>query len=251
MWSLRRSLQQRVPIISIERVPETSASVDLFEDSLIVPIPGQDKNSIVLEARDGANVQRLKALNVLTRWGADTVKYTDVEIDIFITDARIAFACSRYAPFRGRRTMLVGQMRYPWISVVGWSSPKLVFRRARKALTIEGKGEGDVDIALYLVLPEHVDAESAATEIARRAAVYRLASDPELDDEERARLEELKHAEPALAESLPLKRRYGVGTFGILWFFGMPNCFLTSEASARLLPRTAAAASSDDVAKSV
>ena len=84
-------------MISIAEIPEFDASLDPFEDGLMLPIPKRDRNSIVLEQRDGTNVQRIRATGAeLSHNGQTVFKLSGVKIDVFVTDARVAFACSKY-----------------------------------------------------------------------------------------------------------------------------------------------------------
>jgi hypothetical protein len=170
---------------------------------LLFPVPGIEKNTIVMEDRDGSEVQRLTASEVIFKVGSAT-KFKDrkVKIDLFVTDARFALACSSYdkggghnflggggalaldvafnsvskirAKIRSRGKMLVGQVRYPWLRRVG-SSPKTGFGSHEK-LYFETSVKGGGTMTLTLYLPNNVSAARIAAEVARRAARYRLAA---------------------------------------------------------------------------
>ena len=131
-------------MLNIVEFPDPSESVQFPEMGLLFPVPGIEKNTIVMEDRDGSNVQRLTASEVIFKVGAQT-KFRDrkVKIDLFVTDARFALACSSYdkggghalfggsgalligvgvnsvsnvrSKMRSRGKMLVGQVRYPWL----------------------------------------------------------------------------------------------------------------------------------------
>ena len=230
-------------MIAVREVPEPG-TVDLFEDSLLLPIPGPESNSILLEDRDGKNVRRISAKAALIeRDGKRLARVADVRIDVFITDARVALACSKYdkgggwigggaaialnvgskalAAMRRHGKMLVGQVRYPWLARIGsttkfgWQSEERLYFEFKSP---EGK------MQLVLTLPKNIDAASVAAEIAHRAAAYRLACEPEEDAKWRARCENLTRAE----RLEPIK--------GKVYSHVFPNYWTIGEKSARMLP---------------
>jgi hypothetical protein len=190
-------------LLNIVDVPDPSESARFPEMGLLFPVPGVEKNTIVMDDRDGSNVQRLTASEVIFKVGAAT-KFKDrkVKIDLFVTDARFALACSSYdkggghtffggggalvfnvgvnsvskvrAKMRSRGKMLVGQVRYPWLCRVG-SSPKTGFGSHEK-LYFETSVKGGGTTTLTLYLPSNVSAAQVAAEVARRAARFRLAT---------------------------------------------------------------------------
>lgn len=190
-------------MLSIVEVPDPSESAQFPEMGLIFPVPGIEKNSIIIEGRDGSSVQHLTASEVIFTVGGQT-KFKDrkVKIDLFLTDARFALACSDFdkggghsffggagaavlmvgvnsvskirAKMRSRGRMLVGQVRYPWLSRVR-SSPKTGFGTYEK-LHFESTVKGGGTTTLTLFLPNNVSAAQVAAEVARRAARYRLAT---------------------------------------------------------------------------
>jgi hypothetical protein len=140
-------------VLNVVEIPDSVQ--DPFELGLLLPVPGLQKNSILLEDRDGSQVQRLTATAVLFRTNGRLVfRDRKIKIDLLVTDARFAPACSRYdkgggwvggasamvvanavskarAAIRSRGKMLVGQVRYPWIQRVG-SAPKKGFGNDEK-----------------------------------------------------------------------------------------------------------------------
>ena len=233
-------------MIGIEEIPEPDEAVDAFEAGLLLPVPAGETNSILLEERDGSNIQRLTASRVELSVGDKTVfKAADVEIETFITDARVAFACSKYdkgggwrggstalvlnvgskvlAARRRRGKMLVGQVRFPWIANVG-STTKTGWR-SEETLHFDTRFTEDELCRLTLQLPKNAGASRAAAEIARRAATYRLAVEDGLGDDERAALEELTRSEPLTSS---VKNEISFHAFPTHWF--------VNEASARLSP---------------
>ena len=159
-------------MIGVVDVPEAGSGIDVFEAGLVLPVPATDKNAIVMEDRDGKSVQRLTASAVVFQVGGRTVlNDRKIKIDLFVTDARFALACSKYdkgggwigspgvmvaakaiskarAAIRSRGKMLVGQVRYPWIQKVacspkrGWADEeKLMLHETAKGGAV-GAGAG-------------------------------------------------------------------------------------------------------------
>jgi hypothetical protein len=77
---------------------------------------------------------------------------------------------------------------------------------------------------VLLTLPKNLDAAAIAAEIARRAAAYRLACEPDLEDIKRARFVELTQVQPI--EPVKGKSHHHV----------FPDYWTISEKSARMLP---------------
>lgn len=183
-------------MFSIIEIPGKKEQFDVFEAGLILPVPGREKNSILMEPRDGGGIQRLTAKAVTFTTGGKTVfRDSNVRIDLFVTDARFALACSNYdkgggwfgslglmllantlskirAAVRSHGKILGGQVRYPWLARVG-SSPKKGWGSDEK-LYLEANGAGGGG-RITLTLPKNIIAAKVAAEIARRAAAYRLA----------------------------------------------------------------------------
>lgn len=221
-----------------------------MELGLVFPVPGEQKNTVLMEDRDGDQVQRLTATAVeLRTQGRTAFQNRKIKIDLFITDARFALACSKYdrgggwigspgamilfntvsktrAALRSRGKMLVGQIRYPWIQRVG-SSPKTGWTSNEKLVfdTTAGKDGG---MRLTVTLPKNIEAARVACEIARRAARYRLASE-DVDADTRTALEQLTAAEPFTGDA--------EGSNDIR-FIDIPAAKLVGEESARISPRT-------------
>jgi hypothetical protein len=76
---------------------QSGAPRSIFALSLILPVPGRERNSIVFEERDGSNVHQFKAKSVEMEIAEKRVfRASEVKITAFVTDARLAFACSKY-----------------------------------------------------------------------------------------------------------------------------------------------------------
>jgi hypothetical protein len=241
-------------LLNIVEVPDPAESAKFPEMGLLFPVPGIEKNTIVMEDRDGSDVQRLTASEVIFKVGAQT-KFKDrkVKIDLFVTDARFALACSSFdkgssftpwgglgagaialtatavskarAKVRSRGRMLVGQVRYPWLRRVG-SSPKTGFGTYEK-LYFETSVKGGGTTTLTLWLPSNVPAAEVAAEVARRAARYRLAT-KNPDGELQQTLERLTSVKAA---------DVGTNAKEIHWHT-LPGADSVDEASARLSPVT-------------
>ena len=84
-------------MLNLVEIPDPSESAQFPEMGLLLPVPGIENNTIVMEDRDGSNVQRLTANDVIFKVGTQT-KFKDrkVKIDLFVTDARFALACSSF-----------------------------------------------------------------------------------------------------------------------------------------------------------
>jgi hypothetical protein len=234
-------------MISVEDVP-SSGAVDVATGSLYVPVPGVERNSIVLEPRDGANITKVSAKAVkLERAGTQVLRSSDISIDVYMTDARVAIACSKYdkgstwyggvgvmvvgnaitksmAAVRRHGKMLVGQARYPWIQRVG--STSRIGTGTEERLIIDAPHRDGSMYRLTLQLPRNIDAARVASGIANRAATYRLACDPAVNDEMRVQLETLATAGP-----LPPSSKKN-----IIVFHQFATCHKICETSAKLAP---------------
>ena len=233
-------------MIGVVEIPESTSGIDVFESALLLPVPATEKNMIIMEDRDGTNVQRLTASAVVCQVGGRTViKDRKIKIDLFLTDARFVLACSKYdkgggwvggagvmivansvskarAAMRSRGKMLVGQVRYPWIQKVGFS-PKTGWASEEKLIFHETTKGGAT--ALTLTLPKNIDSSLIAAEVARRLARYRLASE-QLDASTREQLEQLSEAQPPDAIASGDKERY----------FTILDPRFVDEDSARIVP---------------
>lgn len=197
-------------MIDILEVPDAGAVADVTEQGLIFPIPGTRKNTVVFESRDGDSIQSLTASALEFKVGDRMMlRVRKVRVDFFITDARLAVACSKYdkgggwvggagtmivfnavskarAAIRSHGKMLAGQVRYPWLRWVA-STPKTGFTSDER-LILHCAAEDGTAMTLTLTLPKNIEAARVAAEIADRAARYRLSSEG-LDAEARTGIE--------------------------------------------------------------
>jgi hypothetical protein len=179
-------------------VREIEDALEHDPDGLIYPIPGNSANAILFEARDGDDVEVVPAKAVALQLLNDgqtrkLASVADVKINLVITDARVAFACSKFdkgggwvggvssmivlnsvskarAAFRRRGKMLVGQVRYPWLGAVG-GSEKRGWGDEERLRLVTPRPDGS-KFLIDVTLPKNIDAPEVAAEIARRAARY-------------------------------------------------------------------------------
>jgi hypothetical protein len=236
-------------MISVVQAPDLESGIDVLECGLLLPVPGSQKNMILMEDRDGTKVQRLTASAVVCQVdGRTVIKDRKIKIDLFLTDARFALACSKYdkgggwvggagvmivansvskarAAIRSRGKMLVGQVRYPWIERVG-SSPKTGWA-SEETLIFHTTAKGGAT-TLRLTLPKSVDSSLVAVEVTRRLASYRLANE-ELNASTRDQLQRLADAQLSDATASGDKGHY----------FAIPSPRFVDEESARIGSQTA------------
>lgn len=169
---------------------------------LLCPIPGEGTNEIAIEPRDGSDVIAVPVKGLTLRLNANGSSrrlgsVSDAKVTLYVTDARVAFACSKFdkgggwiggvgtmvafnsvskvrAAMRRRGKMLVGHVRYPWLRSVG-GSPKRGFGDEERLRLVVPPPDGDGWLVLNLDLPKNVDSPSLAADIARRAARHRVA----------------------------------------------------------------------------
>jgi hypothetical protein len=214
---------------------------------LLLPVPANQQNSVLLEPRDGNNVMTLTARGVrLERNGTTVFRCNNVRINVFITDARVALACSKYdkgggwigspgamvmlnaaskglAAIRRHGKMMVGHVRYPWISGVGSTARQGMGSEER--LVLDGKADQGTALRLTLVLPKDIDGAGVAAEVARRASRYRLQSEADLAADKRNAFATLTSARP-----LP------PGAKNVIQFHRMPSFYFVNSHSARIAP---------------
>ena len=233
-------------MIGVQPVPDP-ATVDLLEHGLMLPVPACQNDSVLLEPRDGGNVRTLTARGVrLERNGATVFRCTNVRIGVFITDARVALACSKYdkgggwigtpgamimmnaaskglAAIRRHGKMMVGQVRYPWI--VGVGSTARLGMGSEERLVLDCKSDQANRLRLTVYLPRDIDSAAVAAEVARRAAHYRLRSEADLAEDKRSAFTAL-----TLTQPLP------AGPKNVIQFHRMPTFFFVNAHSARMAP---------------
>jgi len=248
-----------MPVLSFNVLAVRSGQDD--GDDVLYPVPSDASSPelITLDAYDGPNVMRVVATAVRVmesgRAGLKTlVRLSDVRIDIYITDGRLALACEKYdkgggwvgfggagvlvavaanavskarAASRSRGKVLVGHIRYPWLKAVGASSKTgFASSEAIRLEYSENQSGTPVRKLIDLTLPKNIDATLVASEIATRAAAYRLAHYPEMKADARAASVGLSQEPPRLR---PEPKKFA--------FYQMPTYFHVSVRTA--FPRSA------------
>ncbi|HXT87654.1 MAG TPA: hypothetical protein VN714_00185 [Trebonia sp.] len=239
-------------MLQVVNVPEASpGDSDTADEGLLLPVPGQDANTVLVEPRDGDDIIAIDVTGMLLEYRGETViRVPNIRTKALVTDARLTVACSNYdkgggwrgdpitmtvfnavskarAAVRSHGKMLVGHVRYPWLARVG-STPKSGIGTEER-LVLDVYETGDVPTRLILGLSTQSDAAELAALVARRAAAYRLACEEDLDSDERRSLQRLRAASPLL-----LKQSYSRNQ---AYFHEFPTYWHVSEKSARLAPR--------------
>jgi hypothetical protein len=223
-----------------------------LEEGLLYPVGLEGRDTVAVEARDGSRINRLNctAIDVAPVGAKQTLlRVKDISAQVMLTDARVTVACTKYdkgggwrgwgiggvalslplnaashalAARRRRGKMLVGQVRYPWISGV-YAQSRVGFGGTEK-LRVIASVSGGKRLRIDLTFPKDIDACAVGTELIRRTAAFRLTHDdaPLAEDVQR-RLREL-------AAVAPLKFVKGSGQMAGHQF---PTCWPASERSAR------------------
>lgn len=182
---------------------------------------------------------------------------TDIKWECLITDTRVIVYCTKYdkgggwiglgagalfavaanavsmarAAHRRKGKVLVGQVRYPWLSTVG-GKPKQGWNSAenlRFLVNAQPRHGGSRNLYLTLVLPKQVDAASVAYEIGTRAARWHLTSDPQLAAENKSKYEEIA--------SGPRKVPVAANPGELPWaWYAMPSSYRVNSLTARPKP---------------
>lgn len=201
------------------------------DDDRILPTLSAPGDSFPIEFTelDGTDIMYFTASTLdLRRQHKDGTHQTERILDEHeivgaVTDARVVFACEKYdkgggwigvgaagftfalaanavskvrAARRRQGTVLVGQVRYPWLAFVGtipsswWGKSQL----ALAAYTSKAEGGGGQTLTLHSPVSESVDVHELAAEIARRASAWRLRYDTFASPDTRTSLETLTRA---------------------------------------------------------
>jgi len=180
----------------------TIRELDGDGDGLLFPIPSSEVNGIELEPADGKNVMTAQVASISVNTGRENsrvVMVPDVKATLYVTDCRVALACTKFdkgggyfglgvgavvafganavskarAAGRRRGRSLVGQVRYPWLTAVGYSPKRGFTTREGLRLAVRDQ-ERDLLVKLDLTFPKSVVAQTLALEIVRRASSYNL-----------------------------------------------------------------------------
>lgn len=213
---------------------------------------------IALDEHDGSDVKSFVATAVKVIQVAETPKTLfrlgDVRIDVLVTESRLALACEKYdkgggwvgfgagglliavtanavskarAAKRSRGKVLVGHLRYPWVTAVGAAAKSGFLTDEAIRIEFREKVQGvTVRKQLELTLPRGMTATLIAQDVAKRVGSYRLADGDALAPDARAAFTALSQG-PALLTPAPR-------TFA---FYQMPTFFYANAATA--FPRKA------------
>jgi hypothetical protein len=171
------------------------------------PVIGGDDWPVELEERDGDDLLVLEAtalaVGELTASGIRHIeRVQQIKAVIVISDSRVAIACVKFdkgggwvghgggaavmalglnaiskarAAHRRKGKMLVGQVRFPWLSQVGaCPRQRLLGEESLRMVLGENCGEAKRILAVDLTLPKNIDALHVSQTIAQRAARFRL-----------------------------------------------------------------------------
>ena len=225
-----------------------------FEDGALYPVLGDERNEIEFEPIDGNNVKVVyaTALRVHRQVGTSLVKevgIAEIKASVYITDSRVAIACTKYdkgggwrgaslavpvlnlaskarAAHRRKGKMLVGHVRYPWVAAVGFSEKAGFGTTDQLRFTVNEKIEGVTRKVIFeLDFPKGTDVGALARVIAQRTAAYRLRHDLKLADDERAKFQALTQVGP----KAPVAKKFV--------FFEMPTFWFVSKGTAYPKPR--------------
>lgn len=188
------------------------------EATELYPDPGSDRNTIELETADGRpQIYAVTSIAVVSLAGPkpkQTGKVADVEAALYVTNSRVAVACSKYdkgggfggwgvglvvaaganavskarAAHRRKGKMLVGHVRYGWLGQIEAKDRKgLGGKNSLQLLLADPTPEGSTPLVLDVVLDKHTPAIAIAQDIARRAARHK--AEHVADDKHRPALE--------------------------------------------------------------
>jgi len=222
-------------------------------DSTMYPTLGVNVGEIAFEPEDGSNVTPYRANGVaINEVSGDRTKLVaslrDVIVNVFVTDSRVAMAIPKWDTGGGWRStslttmavlntvshvraaghrrgkLLVGHVRYPWISQVGHSAKLGMGETNRLRFSLTDANDGMPRTLLVdLAFPKAVETASIAADIAQRAARYRLTSGEAFHPDEQAKFEALTaavrlpnvaskfafHTMPAFLRASPANARHG------------------------------------------
>lgn len=203
-------------------------------DDHLYPVPAAPSSDglIVTRPEDGRSILRAEATQVVVREAGpcgltEISRLTDATAAVYVTDSRLAIACSRFdkgggwlgspgvmlllnglsmarARIRSRGKTLVGHVRYPWLRSVGASSKQGWLDSEQVRLELVDRSAGPARrLVLELTVSKPVEAVQLAREITHRAAVHWLAPGRATTPEDRESFEPL--VSPPLLRPEPKK----------------------------------------------
>jgi hypothetical protein len=223
---------------------------DAEHGGALYPVLGDqgDPYLVEIEPADGTQIMRISASGLAVRERATPnapVKaigtFNDIDVDVYITAARIVLACEKYEKGGGwiglsggglivagaanaishartarrrRGKLLVGHIRYPWLVSVG-ARTKEGFGTSNglRIIAKEKTPAGTRTIMLDLTLDKRADSPALAQRIAQRCANFRLDHDITPDNEFHSGFEVLKTA----PRRIPEPKTYAQHTMPMAW----------------------------------
>jgi hypothetical protein len=213
-------------------------------DGRLYPVLGDASCPVELEQWDG-NVQTCGASRlILSEWikgGFKPVtKLLDVPIQLLTTDSRVVIACEKWnkgdrywgvglgatsalisntvnkaKEARQRRgTMLLGHIRYGWLTQIGYGRTTGLGARPTIRLGVSHRVQPDNHVRalfLELALDKRSNSAQLAESIARRAAIYRLKYDADVTDEDSVVYRKYASGPPPLPT--PQAKQYAIYKF--------------------------------------
>lgn len=196
-------------IIAVRSADETGAAM--------YPVLSDDGDPmlVALEEADGRQIERVTGSGLIVSELRDNQRHRigkleDVDIEVYVTDARLVVACAKYAKGGGwhggdytdiagmalagvanavsrarvarkrRGNCLVGHIRYPWLVKVGSTSRQGIGTTNALRLQIQERTTNATStrtLLLEITLDKRTNAPALAQQIARRCARFHLARD--------------------------------------------------------------------------
>jgi hypothetical protein len=163
------------PDYAVATVREATIEDPTPEDGLLYPIPTTQANTVYAEPRDGSRLRFFDCRGIDVRVPGSRrplLAYRRLRGRVMLSDARITVACSTCAA--GHGTMLVGQVRYPWLHSVYAQNRDGLLGIAKLRLFVAVAGQA---LQVELRFPTGVDVTALGTELIHRAAAFRMAHD--------------------------------------------------------------------------
>lgn len=171
----------------------------------LYPDPGDSPSRVEPEPSDGhqPGLYQVSSIHVVA-WNSGSsrqlAKVVDISANLIVTDSRVAVACSKFikgggwggwgigglavaatanavskarAARKRRGKMLVGHLRYEWLTVIHTTDRAGLFGKNRLEIACADPTGENGALVLDLELDKHQPASGAAEAIMRRAALYR------------------------------------------------------------------------------
>jgi hypothetical protein len=225
------------------------------DDDRLYPVPTLSRPPVLLDGSGTAlRAEGLSVYEQVAGGSRQLLKLPDVEVDVTVTNARVALTCVKYdkgggfvglgagglavsavangvsrarAAHRRSGKALVGHVRYPWLRIVGFSPRRGWGTKdeLRLGVSVRGADGGTRPLFVDLTMPARTDVAGCAQQVVRAAARHRLEHWRVDTAQERETLEGLLLSQPLPA---PPADRFALYT--------LPGYFLVSSSTARPSP---------------